>query len=222
MYMLFFFTTSQMKSLHYDQCLLFCYIQRMYIYRFVVSSRRNKTNPHHRNKFIPVLNATHLQAFKPKLSTYDQLLKIDQQDVSLYMCVRKLKHFQPHSLLCHLWCFLFAIRSFLCDIYVNMIIWKVDEAASTNFSFFIIYNFFHIANQLYQHSSTSRTIASSQHHPRETRPLLSQSNLYKNCYIGIAYSEFVSYITRNASIDLLIRFITFTYFFFFPSFSYSI
>ena len=54
---------------------------------FVVSSRRNKTNPYHRNKFIPVLNATHLQAFKPKLSTYDQLLKTDQQDVSLYMCV---------------------------------------------------------------------------------------------------------------------------------------
>jgi hypothetical protein len=89
-----------MKSLHYDQCLLyFIYID---INIFVVSSRRNKTNPHHRNKFIPVFNATHLQAFKPKLSTYDQLLKNDQQDVSLYICVRKLKHFQPHSLLCHL------------------------------------------------------------------------------------------------------------------------
>ncbi len=74
----------------------------MYVNIFVVSSRRNKTNPHHRNKFIPVFNATHLQAFKPKLSTYDQLLKNDQQDVSLYVCVRKLKHFQPHSLLCHL------------------------------------------------------------------------------------------------------------------------
>ena len=43
----------------------------MNVYQFVVSSRRNKTNPHHRNKFIPVLNATHLQAFKPKLLTYD-------------------------------------------------------------------------------------------------------------------------------------------------------
>jgi hypothetical protein len=77
----FFSTTSQMKSLHYDQCWLY------FIYIFVVSSRRNKTNPHHRNKFIPVLNATHLQAFKPKLSTYDQLLTTDQQDVSLYVCV---------------------------------------------------------------------------------------------------------------------------------------
>ena len=82
--MLSFFTTSQMKSLHYDQCLLyFLYIE----YIYVVSSRRNKTNPHHRNKFIPVLNATHLQAFKPKLLTYDQLLKTDQHDSKLYVCV---------------------------------------------------------------------------------------------------------------------------------------
>ena len=102
MYMLFF-TTSQMKSLHYDQCLLYFNIH-INVYQFVVSLRRNKTNPHHRNKFIPVFNATHLQAFKPKLSTYDQLLKTDQQDVSLYVYMHKLKHFQPHSFLCHLWC----------------------------------------------------------------------------------------------------------------------
>jgi hypothetical protein len=36
-----------------------------------------------------------------------------------------------------------------------MIISKVDKAASTNFYFIIIYNLFHIANQLHQHSSTS-------------------------------------------------------------------
>ena len=82
-----FFTTSQMKSLHYDQCWLYFIYIAVYRYIFVVSSRRNKTNPHHRNKFIPVLNATHLQAFKPKLSTYDQLLKIDQHDSKLYVCV---------------------------------------------------------------------------------------------------------------------------------------
>jgi len=130
MYMLFF-TTSQMKSLHYDQCLLhLIYID---VYQFVVSSRRNKTNPHHRNKFIPVLNATHLQAFKPKLSIYDQLLKTDQQDVSLYICV------------CVSWNIFNRIHFFaICDVfslcnsfvfmwYSYMIIWKVDEAASTNF-----------------------------------------------------------------------------------------
>ena len=97
-----------------------------------------------------------------------------------------------------------------------MIILKVDEAASTNF-FFIIYNSYHIANQLHQHSYISRTIASSQHHPRETRPLLSQPNLYKIFYIGMSYDEIVSYITRNESIHLLICYIVFIYFFFFPS-----
>lgn len=94
---------------------------------FVVSSRRNKTNPHYRNKIIPVLNATLLQAFKPKLSTYDQLLKIDQQDVSLYMCVHKLKHFQPHSLLCHLWCFFYFmqfIRFYMIFIYNDLKSWR--------------------------------------------------------------------------------------------------
>ncbi len=90
---------------------------------------------------------------------------------------------------------------------------KVDEAASTNF-FFIIHNFFHIAKQLYRNSHTSRTIASSQHHPRETRPLLSQPSLYRNCYIGLAYDEFVSYIARNASMFLLIQFFSVSYFFF--------
>ena len=53
----------------------------------------------------------------------------------VYIRVRKLKHFQPHSLLCHLWCILFAIYSFFYVIYSYMIIWKVDEAASTNFFF---------------------------------------------------------------------------------------
>jgi hypothetical protein len=115
-----------MKSLHYDQCLYDIYY---YIYIFVVSSRRNKTNPHHRNKFIPVLNATHLQAFKPKLSTYDQLLKTDQQDVSFYIFV------------CISWNIFNRIHFFaICDVsfsicswYTYMIRWKVDEAASTNF-----------------------------------------------------------------------------------------
>ena len=102
-----------------------CYFLYIYTCIFVVSSRRNKTNPHHRNKFIPVLNATHLQAFKPKLLTYDQLLKTDQQYVSLY--VRKLKHFQPHSLFCHLWCILFKwLVRLSCEIHImiNLKSWR--------------------------------------------------------------------------------------------------
>ena len=113
--MLFFFFSQQVKWNHFIMTSVLLYDINIHI--FVVSSRRNKTNPHHRNKFIPVLNATHLQAFKPKLSTYDQLLKTDQQDVSLYMCVciswnifNRIHFFA----ICDV--FDFAISSFLCDI----------------------------------------------------------------------------------------------------------
>ena len=140
--MLLFFS-QQVKWNHFIMTSV-CYFLHtyVYIYIFVVSSRRNKTNPHHRNKFIPVLNATHLQAFKPKLSIYDQLLKTDQQDVSLYICV------------CVSWNIFNRIHFFaICDVfslcnsfvfmwYSYMSIWKVDEAASTNFFVFIIYNLF--------------------------------------------------------------------------------
>jgi len=118
------------------------------------------------------------------------------------MCVHKLKHFQPHSLLCHLWC-LFICNSFFFFFFL-WYIYIYDHFKSWRSSFdkpffFIIYNSYHIANQLYQYSCISRTIASSQHHPRETRPLLSQPNLYKIFYIGIAYDKFALYITRNES-----------------------
>lgn len=35
---------------------------------------------------------------------------INKMLVYIYICVRKLKHFQPHSLLCHLWCFFFYMQ----------------------------------------------------------------------------------------------------------------
>jgi len=184
-----FHTTSQMKSLHYDQCLLFyhTYIYQklyMYVVIFVASSRRNKTNPHHRNKFIPVLNATHLQAFKPKLLTYDQLLKTDQHDSILYVCVSWNIFNRIHFFAI---CDVFYLQLVRFYVIYNMIISKVDEAASTNFYFIIIYNLFHIANKLQQHSNTSRTIASSQYHPRETRPFFGQPNSYKKTFIGLTY-----------------------------------
>jgi len=79
-----------MKSLHYDQCFFLVQYTHTIIVCIYINSlfHRDETKQTHiiRNKFIPVLNATHLQAFKPKLSTYDQLLKINQQDVSLYTC----------------------------------------------------------------------------------------------------------------------------------------
>lgn len=96
---------------------------------------------------------------------------------------------------------------FVCNSFVviwnsYMIIWKLTKQLRLTF-FFIIYKCFHTAKQLYRHSHTSRTITSSQHHPRETRPFLCQSSLYKNCYIGIVYYEFASYIT-DKYVNLLV------------------
>ena len=53
----------------------------------------------------------------------------------VYICVHTSKHFQPHSLLCHLWCISFAISSFFLVIHLYMIIIKVNEAASKYFFF---------------------------------------------------------------------------------------
>ena len=129
----------------------------------------------------------------------------------MLVCVCELKHFQPHSLLCHLWCILCC--SFWCDI---SIWWfeKLSKQLRQTFFFHHIQSLFHIANQLYKDSCTSRTTTSSQYHPRAIRSLLGQSNLYKNCYIGIAQNEFASYIERNGSIYLLIHFFLFSKFFF--------
>lgn len=125
MYVLLF-TTSQMKSLHYDQCLLDTY----YAYVCVVSSRRNKTNPH-RNKFIPVLDATRVQACKPKLSTYDQSWRTDQQDASLYVCVSWNIFNRIHVFAI---CDVPYVQLVRCYMKLYMIGRKVDEAASTNSS----------------------------------------------------------------------------------------
>ncbi len=128
----------------------------VYTYIFVVSSRRNKTNPYHRNKFIPVLHATQLQAFKPKLSTYDQLETTNQQAVSFYRCV------------CVSWNIFNRIHFFAsCDVKVFMqfVRWKCDfiydddDMSSCRSSFnklcflLIIYNWFHTAKQLYNTQS---------------------------------------------------------------------
>ena len=130
--LLLLFTTSQMKSLHYDQCFVYIYLT----YIFVVSSRRNKTNPHQGNKYIPVLDATHLQAFKPKLSTYDQLLKTDQQDVSfsMFVCICWNIFNRIHFFaICDVFFFIYAIHSCFMWYFYIWRAWKVDEAASTNF-----------------------------------------------------------------------------------------
>jgi hypothetical protein len=146
----------------------------VYIHIYIRCFIETKQNQPIIIRTIPVLNTTLLQAFKPKLLTYDQLhWKLINK---IYrVCLLKLKHFQPHSLLCQLWCLLTSV---LC-----IMIKKVIEAASTKLFFFTI----HI----------SRAIVSSQYHPRETRPLLGEPNLHRNCYIGFVDNEmFLYYIWK--------------------------
>lgn len=131
MLLLFHNKSNEITSLWPVLIIVYIHTRRCtYIVIFVVSSRRNKTNPHQGNKYIPVLDATQLQAFKPKRFTYDQLWKLTSNMLQK-MYVRELKHFQPHSLLCHLWCTLIAS----CSLYAksDTIALKVVKAASTNF-----------------------------------------------------------------------------------------
>ena len=108
----FFFTTSQMKSLHYDQCLLYT----LYVYSLF---HRDETKPTHIigiNSFLFLMQLI----YKHSSPNYQHMINSWKliNKMLVYVYVRKLKHFQPHSLLCHLWCILFAICSFLCDIYI--------------------------------------------------------------------------------------------------------
>lgn len=103
-----FFTTSQMKSLHYDQCLYD--INIVYLYSLF---HRDETKLTHIgiNSFLFLMQLIykHSSPNYQHMTNYWKLIN----KMLVYMCVRKLKHFQPHSLLCHLWCILFAISSLL-------------------------------------------------------------------------------------------------------------
>lgn len=63
-----------------------------YIDEYVCSDMRcfietKQNQPTSWNKYIPVLDATHLQACKPKRSTYDQLVETDQQETREDVCI---------------------------------------------------------------------------------------------------------------------------------------
>lgn len=104
---LFFIQQSQMKSLHYDQC-LFHYHYHTYecIYVmincvYVVSSRRNKTNPHHGiNTFLFLYQLVYKHSSPNKHQLINHNESINKMLSKLF--VHKLKHFQPHSLRCQL------------------------------------------------------------------------------------------------------------------------
>ena len=83
----FVFTTSQMKSLHYDQCwwwsftYMYTRMRRharndMCIRCFIETKQNQPTSWLYRD--IPVLSTTHLQAFKPKQASSDQPQWADQ------------------------------------------------------------------------------------------------------------------------------------------------
>ena len=145
----------------------------------VVSSRRNKTNPHRIGEYFYIQSccsstATHVQAFKPKLAILGSIpLKTDHLSSSSSAMQQPLKHFQPHSLLCHLWC------SFVVDSFgeMSMISMTCYRSSFDNHFFLHHRHWFHMSSQLLSNSHTSRTIVSSQYHPRETRPLLGEWNL---------------------------------------------
>lgn len=86
----------------------------LYIYSLF---HRDETKPTHIigiNSFLFLMQLI----YKHSSPNYQHMINYWQliNKMLVYMCVRKLKHFQPHSLLCHLWCILLAISSFLCDI----------------------------------------------------------------------------------------------------------
>lgn len=129
-----FTTTSQMKSLHYDQCLY------VYIYRYIHSLfHRDETKPTHIigiNSFLFLMQLI----YKHSSPNYQHMINywklINKMLVFFYL--RKLKHFQPHSLLCQLWCMFFMRGncSFLCDISI-WLLEKLTKQLRQTF-FFII------------------------------------------------------------------------------------
>ena len=185
-----------MKSLHYDQCFSFSHATRGSV--VVVSSRRNKTNPHHRNKFIPVLHTTHVQAFKPKLSTYDQSWQTDQQDVSFSMCR-----------VCICWNIFNRIHFFAscddvlssrfmqcvrvsCDLAVEMTsVRKLSKQLRQIFSFLIIHNSFFTL--LVNCSNTVVLAEQSLHH----NIILEKQD---HCWVNRIYTKFLISESRTTSL----------------------
>jgi len=122
MYMHFFFlfTTSQMKSLHYDQCLY------MYIYIYIHSLfHRDETKPTHIigiNSFLFLMQLI----YKHSSPNYQHMINYWKliNKMLVFIDMHKLKHFQPHSLLCLLWCIVMRRNcSFLC----NISIWLLEK-----------------------------------------------------------------------------------------------
>lgn len=96
--------------------------------------------------FLMQLRYKHSSPNYQHMISYWQL--INKLLVLIDVCVRKLKHFQPHSLLCQSWCESFHAS---CSLEMWFHIWWCVGSWRSSFDkllFFITYNFFHTAKQL--------------------------------------------------------------------------
>ncbi len=143
----FFVFSQQVKWNHFIMTSVFTqYMIDIYIYSLF---HRDETKPTHIigiNSFLFFLMQL---IYKHSSPNYQHMINYRKliNKMFLHMCV------------CISWNIFNCIHFFaICDVilcnlfvfiwYLYIIIWKVDEAASTNFFFFIIYNLFHIASQL--------------------------------------------------------------------------
>ena len=99
---------------------VFYYMLYTYINVYINSLfHRDETKPTHIigiNSFLLLMQLI----YKHSSPNYQHMINYWKliNKMLVYIRVHKSKHFQPHSLLCHLWCLLFAMHSFLYDIFI--------------------------------------------------------------------------------------------------------
>lgn len=130
------FSSQQVKWNHFIMTSVY-FLLHIHIYTYVCILyslfHRDETKPTHITEINSFLFLLQL-IYKHSSPNYQHMTNY-RELINKIFDMHKLKHFQPHSFLCRLWCILY------CDEFVfmwNIYIWwlkKVDEAASTNFFF---------------------------------------------------------------------------------------
>lgn len=149
-------------------------------YVCVVSSRRNKTNPHHGiNTFLFFKQLVYKHSSPNKHQLINHRESINKMFYRSSSCICWNIFNRIHFVaICDV--LLYTIKFVLSCVHIHMYIMKVDEAASNNLHSNTYILHVHTAIQLHQYSSVSRTIVSSQHQHRSTRSLHSQPHQCKN------------------------------------------
>jgi hypothetical protein len=129
------FTTSQMKSLHYDQCFLYIHVYIIHIYSLF---HRDETKPTHIigiNSFLFFIQLI----YKHSSPNYQHMINywklINKMLVSLCLCAYVETFSTAFTSLPFVMSFIFIYAICSCFMWYFYIwrAWKVDEAASTNF-----------------------------------------------------------------------------------------